>query len=154
MTPDSFQPRVQGMSKIVEDSATIPEDEAVQHAGLNGEVGQAEQQALEDGFEPGAPQDYKPRMSIHAHRIEIPLDPRASMDWDTPQRAIPGAMRGAMQSHRSASQDCLAGGAACTGRDLGDPVREVTARLPCQELTSKPEQLRGSLAPLINVWLC
>ena len=110
---DSFQPQVrilQGMSKIAEDSATIPEDEAVQHAGLNGELGQAEQQALEDGLGPGAPQDYKPRMSIHAHRIEIPLDPRASMDWDTPQRAIPGAVRGAMQSHRSASRDRLAGG--------------------------------------------
>ncbi len=106
------------MSKIAEDSATIPEDEAVQHTGLNSELGQAEQQVQEDGFEPGAPQDYKPRMSIHAHRIEIPLDPRASMDWDTPQRAIPGVVRGAMQSHRSASQDS----SASTRRGLGDPV--------------------------------
>ena len=156
LTPDSIQSQVrilQGMSKIAEDSATIPEDEAVQHAALHGELGQAEQQALEDGFEPGAPQDYIPRMSIHAHRIEIPLDPRASMDWDTPQRAIPGAMRGAMQSHRSASRDCSAGHVL---HALGGTwaTQEVTGRLPCQEPISRPQQLRGSLAPLINVWAC
>ena len=154
---NSFQAQVwtlQGMSKIAEDSATIPEEEAVQHAGLNGELGPAEQHALEDGFEPGAPQDYKPRMSIHAHRIEIPLDPRASIDWDTPQRAIPGAMRGAMQSHRSASQDCPAGCAARTGRHPGGPSQDLTAKLPCQEHPGKPEHVRGSLAPLINVWPC